>query len=203
VEAADVLGRLEMIAPSDPVAWHERAIALDAAGDLEEAMRSERRAIAIDDTLPEPHNHLGSLLARADRLPEALLELTRATSLDPNHAGAWTNRANALRAMGRRAEAEEGYRTAARLAPRDPGPLNGLGVMAVEGGNVDAAAALFRQALEVDPAYQEARLNLAVAEVRRGHPEAARASLEDLLRRGPDPETAAKARAFLRDLTAR
>src|SRR4029450_10299176 len=63
-EAAETLRTLETIAPSDPVAWHERAIALDAAGQLEEAMRSERRAVALDPTLPEPHNHLGSLLAR-------------------------------------------------------------------------------------------------------------------------------------------
>jgi choline-sulfatase len=202
-EAAQVLRGLEAIAPSDPLAWHERAIALDAAGDLEEAMRSEQRAIALDPSLPEPHNHLGTLLARAGRFPEALDELTRATSLDPNHAGAWTNRANALRAMGRRAEAEEGYRTAARLAPRDPGPWNGLGVMAVEGGDPAAAAALFRHALELDPSYHEARLNLAVAEVRAGHTEAARAALTELLRQTPDRETAAKAAAFLRDLTPR
>jgi choline-sulfatase len=202
-EGAEVLRGLETLAPSDPLAWHERAIALDAAGDLEESARSERRAIALDPTLPEPHNHLGSLLARAGRLPEALDELTRATSLDPNHAGAWTNRANALRALGRRAEAEDSYRIASRLAPRDAGPLNGLGVMAVEAGAFDRAAELFRQALAVDPAYHEARLNLAVAEVRRGHPEAARTALADLLRRSPDRETAAKASAFLRDLGPR
>jgi Flp pilus assembly protein TadD len=59
------------------VAWHERAIALDAAGQLEEAMRSERRAIALDPSLPEPHNHLGSLLARRGQHPEALAEFTR------------------------------------------------------------------------------------------------------------------------------
>jgi protein O-GlcNAc transferase len=198
-----VLRSLETLAPSDPLAWHERAIALDAAGDLDEAMRSERRAIALDPSLPEPHNHLGSLLARAGRLPEALDELTRATSLDPNHAGAWTNRANVLRALGRPAEAEDGYRIASRLAPRDAGPLNGLGVMAVEAGAFDRAAELFREALAIDPAYHEARLNLAVAEVRRGHPDVARTVLGDLLRRAPDPETAAKAAAFLRDLASR
>jgi choline-sulfatase len=202
-EGAEVLRGLETLAPSDPLAWHERAIALDAAGDVEEAMRSERRAIALDPSLPEPHNHLGSLLARTGRLAEALDALTRATSLDPNHAGAWTNRANAQRALGRRAEAEEGYRTAARLAPRDPGPLNGLGVMAVEAGDFDRAAALFAEALALDPAYHEARLNLAVAEVRRNHPDAARTVLVDLLRRSPDRETASKATAFLRDLAPR
>jgi hypothetical protein len=41
------------------VAWHERAIALDAAGQAGEAMRSERRAIALAPSLPEPLYHLG------------------------------------------------------------------------------------------------------------------------------------------------
>ena len=199
-EAAAAFGSLESIAPSDPIAWHERAIALDAAGSGEEAMRSERRAIALDATLPEPHNHLGSLLARSGRLAEALEEFARATTLDPNNAAAWTNRANALRATGRRAEAVEAYETAARLAPRDPGLRNGLGVIAVESGDLDRAAALFQEALAIDPRYHEARLNLAVAESRRGHRDAARQALIDLLRSRPDADIAAKATAFLRDL---
>jgi choline-sulfatase len=200
-QAAEALGGLEAIAPSDPVAWHERALALDAAGDLEEAMRSERRAIALDPSLPEPHNHLGSLLVRRGRAAEALDEFTRATSLDANNAGAWTNRANALRALGRREEAATAYQSAARVAPRDPGPVNGLGVLAVERGDVDRASALFREALEIDPDYHEARLNLAVAEVRRGKPDAARSALTELLRRGPGADMAAKATAFLRELS--
>jgi arylsulfatase A-like enzyme/Flp pilus assembly protein TadD len=199
-EAAEAMGALETIAPSDPLAWHERAIALDAAGQAEEAIRSERRAIALDPSLPEPHNHLGSLLARGGQAGEALEEFTRATTLDPNNAAAWTNRANALRAMGRRREAAEAYGTATRLAPRDPGPRNGLGVLSIEEGDVDRAVALFQEALAVDPRYHEARLNLAVAEVRRGHPAEARAALHLLLQSQPDRETAAKATAFLRDL---
>jgi Flp pilus assembly protein TadD len=125
---------------------------------------------------------------------------TRATTLDPNNAGAWTNRANALRALGRSREAAEGYGTARRLAPRDPSPANGLGVLALEAGDLDRAVALFTEALALDPRYHEARMNLAVAEVRRGHPAAARAALDALLQARPDPETALKAKAFLRDL---
>ena len=105
--------------------------------------------------------------------------------------------------MGRREEAAAAYQTAARLAPRDPGPVNGLGVLSVEAGDFDRAATLFRQALEIDADYHEARLNLAVAEVRRGNPGAARSALTELLRRRPDAQTAAKAASFLRDLSGR
>jgi Flp pilus assembly protein TadD len=131
---------------------------------------------------------------------EALDEFARATSLDANNAGAWTNRANALRAVGRGGDAAKAYETAARLAPRDPGPRNGLGVLSIDAGDLDRAAALFEEALAIDPRYHEARLNLAVAEVRRGNPAAARAALHALLQARPDPATAAKAAAFLHDL---
>src|SRR4029079_13410762 len=131
---------------------------------------------------------------------EALEEFSRATALDPNSASAWTNRANALRAVGRPAEAAQAYETARDLAPRDPGPRNGLGLMALEKGDIDRAVALFDEALAIDPRYHEARLNLAVAEVRRGNPAAARAALQALLQGSPDRETSAKATAFLRDL---
>jgi protein O-mannosyl-transferase len=139
-------------------------------------------------------------LARGGRHAEALAEFTRATTLDANNAAAWTNRANALRAMGQPRDAAEAYRTAGRLAPHDPGPRNGLGVLAVESGELDRAIALFEEALAIDPRYHEARLNLAVAQVRRGNPAAARAALHTLLQAHPDPATAAKAAAFLRDL---
>ena len=46
---------------------------------------------------------------------------TTPSRLDPNNAGAWTNRANALRAMGRRREAARPYQTAMRAGPARSG----------------------------------------------------------------------------------
>jgi len=88
------------------------------------------------------------------------------------------------RALGRRDEAVAAYETAARLAPRDPGPRNGLGVLSVEAGDLDRAAALFEEALAIDPRYHEARLNLAVAKCGRTSGRA-RAALHALLQDRP------------------
>ena len=74
----------------------------------------------------------GLLLARAGAVPASLEAFMAATRLDPNNARAWNNQANALRVPRPSARAAEAYRTAARLAPRDPDPRNGLGVLAVE-----------------------------------------------------------------------
>ncbi len=195
-EAAELLGSTD----GDATAWHERALAQTEAGEIDEAIRSEDRARALNPLLPEVHNHIGVLQAQKGRLGEALRSFDEAVRLDPNNVRAHTNRANALRAAGRAAEAVEGYTAALRLAPEDADALNGLGVLAVQRGAADEAAQLFRRVLAREPAYAEARLNLAVAEARAGRPDAARAELQQILRAPGESAVKERARQFLRDL---
>jgi choline-sulfatase len=198
-EAASLLARGE--GGNDALAWHEQSVAAEEAGRLDDALRAEDRAIALDPGLPELHNHRGVVLARSGRTAPALQAFERATALDPNNGRAWNNRGNALRAAGQRAAAAEAYRTAMRLSPADPDPRNGLGVLAVEQGDPAAAALLFREALALAPAHAESRLNLAVALVGLGQRDEARALLRALLAARPDPDTAGRATALLRDIS--
>ena len=80
--------------------------------------------------------------------------------------------------------------------------MNGSGVLAVESGRLEAAADLFEKALAGDAGLEEARLNLAVVEVQRGHVERAMALDREAASRTKDPALRARARAFLRDLQA-
>ena len=200
-EANAALGDLEVIAPLDPLAWHEMAVSAAQAGRFAEALRAEQRAIALDANLPELHNHLGILLTRTGKATEALAAFERAVAIDLNNARAWTNRGNALRALGRRPEAADAYGKGMRLAPGDPDPRNGLGVLAVESGDLDRAAILFREVLAEHPDHHESRLNLAVVYVRQQRLADARAELRAILAARPDRDTAARAAAFLRDLS--
>jgi len=200
-DAAAALGDLEVFAADDPLAWHEAAVVAAEDGRLDDAIRAERRALLLGPELPELHNHLGILLARTGSAVEALASFARAVEIDPNNAPAWTNRGNALRALGRGPEAGVAYATAVRLAPRDPDPRNGLGVLAVEKGDLEGAAALFREVLAENAAFHEARLNLAVVYVRQQRLAEARGELQAILAARPDRETAARAAAFLRDLS--
>ena len=112
-----------------------------------------------------------------------------------NNAGACTNRANALRSMGRRAEAAARVRDGRSAGPRGiPTRSTAWACWPWRRATPTGASALFQQALEIDPGYHEARLNLAVAEVRRGNLAAARSALTELLRRRPDAATAARPR---------
>jgi len=65
----------------------------------------------------EPHGNLGSLLARAGRLDEAVAELETALKLKPDYAEAHHNLALVLTQQGRESEAHKHYEEAIRLRP--------------------------------------------------------------------------------------
>ncbi|HLA76627.1 MAG TPA: sulfatase-like hydrolase/transferase, partial [Vicinamibacteria bacterium] len=199
-EAVAVLGPDD---DRDPVAAHERAVALAEAGRVAEAIVAEQKAIALNPLLPEPLNHLGVLEARQGRLPEALGAFERALELDPNNAQAWCNKGNALQGLGRPGEAASAYRMALNLAPRSVDARNGLGVQAVAAGDLALAARLFREVLEIQPAHVDAALNLAVVEAQSGQSIAARARLIALLRTNPEPGVRRKAEGLLAVLGTR
>ncbi len=184
----------------DPVSWHERGLSQAEAGRPGDAEHSERKAIELNPLLPEPHNHLGVLLARTGRLDEALERFDTVTALDPNNAKAWNNRANVLRELGRAEDAIAAYRKAAELAPNDADSWNGLGVMSVQAGQAAEAVSLFRRVLALAPQHTEARLNLAVALAQSGRPEVALRELGPLLAGRGD--IAARARRLRSELAA-
>jgi choline-sulfatase len=184
----------------DATAWHERALALADAGDVAQAVASAERALALDPSLPEVHNHLGVLRARRGDAPRALAAFDQVVRLDPNNALGHANRGNALRSLGRLPEAKDAYEAALAVSPRSVDALNGLGTLAVLGGAPDEAVRLFRRALEQQPDLAEARLNLAVAELKRGRAGEARAEIAELLRRSPTGDAAARARQLLRQI---
>jgi len=74
-------------------------------------------------------------------------------------------------------------------------------VLAVESGDLARAEQVFRELLAAHPELHESRMNLAVVYVRQNRAAEARAELRTILAGRPDRETAARATAFLRDLS--
>jgi len=198
-EAVRVLRAARERSPEDPQAAHALALALDEAGQSDDALIIEEKTVQLDPGLVDAFDHLASLQALRGDLVKARESVERALSLDARHPRAWSNKGNIARAQGDGPEAERSYRRALELSPRLPEALNGLGVLEVERGGFDAAAALFSQALERDPGFDEARLNLAVAEAQRGRVDRA-VELAKEVARGRQYGLALKARALLRDL---
>lgn len=198
-DAVGVLRAAATKQPDDARLLHDLALALAAAGRMEEARESEAKAVVLDPAFADALNHFATLEALAGRWAEARSAVDRALALDSNHAQAWSNRGNIARAQNDQAEAERSYRRALELAPNLLDALNGLGVIAVEQGRLDEAAGLFNRALDGDPGFGESRLNLAVVEAQRGHPADA-IRLARLVAQSSDPALREKARSLLRDL---
>lgn len=76
-------------------------------------------------------------------------------------------------AMHRYRQAEQCYRQAARLKPRQPDAFLSLGVLALRQGDTDKARKTFLAALRSDPGNPDAYTGLAMIELQRGNQPAA------------------------------
>ncbi|MEW6280629.1 MAG: tetratricopeptide repeat protein, partial [Candidatus Eremiobacterota bacterium] len=99
----------------------------------------------------------GSLRLRTGRTLPARDDLCRAAVLEPGSAPVLTNLAVARTALGEREEARQCLFLARSLAPEDARVAFNLGVLAYEEEDLSSAEAHWREALAVDPAFQQAR----------------------------------------------
>lgn len=70
--------------PRDPIAWYNRATALDQLGQAQAALASYDRALELKPDFPEAWNNRGSLLDDLGRHQEALASYERALHLKPD-----------------------------------------------------------------------------------------------------------------------
>jgi tetratricopeptide (TPR) repeat protein len=144
-------------------AHHNLAIALRAAGRTEEAMTHYRAAAAEE---PAAHYALGFELGRAGRFEDAERELAEYIARAPD--GGLVPRASYLRGQAllrlqRPVDAENAFRDAIRMAPRNPDAYGALAdVLASQGRHGDAIA-LYRAQLERAPASVEGLQGLGLA----------------------------------------
>jgi Flp pilus assembly protein TadD len=93
---------------------------------------------------------------------------------------------------GNKLGALEDFRRAVALAPQDPELHNNIGVICFELGRLEEARAAFEHAIEVEPDYLAARLNLIDLDLTLDRNEEARLASRDLLEQTNDPEPALK-----------
>jgi choline-sulfatase len=167
---------------TDPVLFHDLAVAAREAGDPAEARRAEEASLALAPEQAAPHNGLGLLHADAGRHDEARGAFAEAVRLDPTNVSYRVNLGNACRALGDLDEAERAYRTALEGDPRAIDALNGWGTVLVQRGRAAEAVALLDRALAIDPSFVAGRLNLGIALQESGETARAAEQYREVLR---------------------
>jgi len=147
-------------------------------GRLDEAEVEYRRAIELKPLLAEAHNNLGQLLARTGRLDQALAEFDAAVAI-MQYREPWVarcNRGQVLWRMGRKADGLAEMRACLNFEPRYCQGWRELGRLQLSDGQVKDAVASEEQYVRACDKAPDAHLQLALAQLKAGQADRARAS---------------------------
>jgi adenylate cyclase len=159
----------------------------DRAQSLERAFELGQRAVALDDSLPLPHQVLSEAYLWKKQYDQAIAAAERAIALDPNNADGYANLGSILVNAGRPEETVSLIEKAMRLNPRyPPWYLVNLGSAYRETGRYEEALAPLKKVLTLNPNFGPAHLNLAACYAELGRLEEARAEGAEVLRVNPN-----------------
>jgi tetratricopeptide (TPR) repeat protein len=109
---------------------------------------------------PMAHYNLGIVLAKQDRLQEAIQCYQRTIELKPDYANAHYNMANLLARAGQLKEAIDQYRWTLRIHPNDADAHFNLGLILAEAGQPTQAVDEFQVALQLEPDFADVHAEL-------------------------------------------
>ncbi|MEY4707702.1 MAG: hypothetical protein RJB58_1425 [Pseudomonadota bacterium] len=168
----------------------DQAVTLHRSGNLPEAERLYRAALAAEPRDFTARHLLGVALAQQGRGDDALREIAEALTLRPDDADALLNQANILKTLGRESEALAGFTRALEARPGWPQALNNRGTVLQSLGRFDEALADYDAALAAQPDYVEALNNRGSVLQDLKRPAEALASYDRALRLAPQFATA-------------
>ena len=108
---------------------YDDALALLRAGHVADAEKGFRALTQSNPELAGPHANLGVIARNAGRLPEAVSELEKATTLAPGHAVAWDQLGLTYRQAGEFTKARDAYQHALAINPGYATAVLNLGVL--------------------------------------------------------------------------
>jgi len=197
LQAAEELYRAALAeAPGDFTTLHLLGLLKTQAGDHPEAVHLLRQALRINPRAALAHFHLGLALGAQGEAEQALGQFELSLRLKPDHPDALLNCALALQALGRPAQALERWDQLLALA-RTPMALLNRGLVLQDLERPAEALASYDRALELEPAFEEARLARARALRQAGRSLEALAAVDGLLQVQPGRVEAVKERAGL------
>jgi tetratricopeptide (TPR) repeat protein len=154
------------------------AARVGASGRLDDAIALHLKAIEADPAAAQAHVNLISLYGRIGRVDKATEHYRAALTLEGTRAEAHYNY-GVLLAGRADTGAADAFRKALEINPFHAQAHNNLAALLARDGDLEAAAAHYRQAIASDPQHRTARLNLGRVLVAMGRP---REAIEHLLK---------------------
>jgi tetratricopeptide (TPR) repeat protein len=201
-QAIDKLRIATRLLSTNAQAFNYLGLACHQAGQVDEAERAYRKALALNHDLTEVHYNLGCLwLAQSNRLEQAKTELIAFTLRRPNVPEGWLKLGMAQWRSRDSAAADRSFSEVLRLSPQNPEALTGQGLVRLQRNQAREAAQLFARALKEQPTYRPALLNLAiVAQEKLNDRTLALQKYREYLALKPLPDNAEAVRAIVRQL---
>ncbi|MEO5802354.1 MAG: tetratricopeptide repeat protein [Verrucomicrobiota bacterium] len=196
--------------PTNAKAWNHLGLGYQYAGDAKEAARAYEQALILDRNLAAARYNLGALHLEQRNFSAAITELTTFTQLDPKNPDGWIKLGNAqtqFAALVSTTEknrqfdaAKKSFDIAQKLRPSAEA-LNAMGLLQIQRGRPRDSISSFTAALQQQPDYAPALLNLAV--VYQQHLDERRLALmnyQQFLKVAKDSPDAAQVRVVVRQL---
>jgi tetratricopeptide (TPR) repeat protein/TolB-like protein len=146
--------------------------------DAELAEAHARRALELDDLVPDGWFTLGAIHVQVGKFEQGLEDLNRALARNPRGAQVYAQIAFAYQRQNRLREAEETYQRAIRLEQDSPTLHTRYGAFLYNQGRNEEAAAEFRRGLDLAPDNVTLLANLGGMCLLLGRPEEARTLLQ-------------------------
>lgn len=159
-EAIEALREAALLNPSDADILTSLGLLLYQEHSFDEAAQLFSAALKLDPDRATALSNLGAALIAQERYEEALEPLDRSVQLQPASSPAHFNLGSALFRLGRFEEAKRHLNAAIRIDERNAGAHILLGYLQEELGDLGAAAAAYRRALELRPTHDEVRRRL-------------------------------------------
>ena len=159
-DAEQIYREILQHAPRYPDAMHLLGVVAMQTGRTEFAIKSIRRALAIDDTSPLVHFNLGNALRLDDQHDEAIASYQRAIELDSRATAARLNLGATLADSGRHEEALAVLRELAEMVPNEATVQLNLADALRATCRIDEARTVYEKAISLEPNLAKAHNNL-------------------------------------------
>jgi tetratricopeptide (TPR) repeat protein len=200
--AVTELRRATTLMATNAAAWNYYGVALQLAGQPDDAANAYQTALRLDHELVEAHFNLGALALEQSKPDVAKAELTTYTLRRPNDAAGWLKLGFAQLKTGETMAAERSFSTVLSLKAYEAEAYNGLGLASIQLGKPRDAAQFFAAAVQLRPDFAPALLNLATVNQQYLHDNrTALANFQAYLALTPRPANYDEVKAIVASLT--